>query len=451
MIQRKMPPLENDDLLFIRKDNDMVMTKINMLGKMLLINPCDTLYSLCWWKYRRISYRRAMRKNSIQKTRARILLVDDEPLIIDTMRTALEAARYAVSVAINGEMAIRAVESVHPDIILLDIVMPGMNGYETCRRLKLNKTTDEIPVIFLTTLTETFDKVLGFQCGASDYIIKSVDVDELLARIETHLSLYRLKRELRGLNEALEERVKSQTAELVRSNESLKSEIEERKSAERQVRELSRLVVRSQDEERRRIARDLHDSVAQTLLAAKMGLIESEHRIGGNTEELHRGVELVDRALQELKEIYGNLYPSMLRDLGLAAAIRWYAKHQLEMNRINVALDMEINEETSEELKVNIYRIIQELFSNIAKHSGADSVTVVLRLPDDDDILLIVEDNGIGFSIQEKAGRGFGLATIRQRCDHIGCIMEFESRQGDGVRIVIKKADNTGCRDNAPS
>jgi signal transduction histidine kinase len=62
-----------------------------------------------------------------------------------------------------------------------------------------------------------------------------------------------------------------------------------------------------------------------------------------------------------------------------------------------------------------------------------------------------VEDNGIGFSIQEKAGRGFGLATIRQRCDHIGCIMEFESRQGDGVRIVIKKADNTGCRDNAPS
>jgi signal transduction histidine kinase len=381
----------------------------------------------------------------------KILLVDDEPLIIDSMRIALEAARYAVSVAVNGEIAMQAIESVHPDIILLDIVMPGMDGYETCRCLKLNKTTNEIPVIFLTTLTETFDKVKAFRCGASDYLLKSVDVDELLARIETHLSLYKLRRELKALNEELEERVKSQTRELVESNEKLKREVDERESAERHVRELSRLVVRSQDEERRRIARDLHDSVAQTLLAAKMGLIEFEQRYRGTKVELHRGVELVDRSLQELKEIYGNLYPSMLRDLGLAAAIRWYAKHHLEMNKINVALDMEINEDIGEELKVNIYRIIQELFSNIAKHSGADSVAVVLRLLHDEDISIIVEDNGIGFSIEEKAVLGFGLATIRQRCDHIGCIMEIESGQGEGVRIVIKKTDDADYRDNARS
>jgi signal transduction histidine kinase len=383
-----------------------------------------------------------MAGDSMPANEPRILLVDDEPLIIDTIRMALEAARYNVSVAVSGEMAMKAAESVRPDIILMDIVMPGMDGYETCGRLKSNKKTNEIPVIFLTTLTETFDKLKGFQCGASDYILKSVDVDELLARIETHLSLYRLRRELRALNDELEERVRSQTEELVKSNENLKWEIEERKSAERQVRELSRLVVRSQDEERRRIARDLHDSVAQTLLAAKMRFIEFEQRFSGAGDELHRGVDLVDRALQEIKEIYGNLYPSMLRDLGLAAAIRWYAKHQLEMNKINVTLDMEINEDAEEELKVNIYRIIQELFSNIAKHSGADSVNVVLRLPDDGTISLIVEDNGIGFSIEEKTGRGFGLATIRQRCEHIGCAVEFRKRQGDGTRIVIKKAGN---------
>ncbi len=380
----------------------------------------------------------------MKNKKARILLVDDEPLIIEMIRPALEEANYAVSVAVNGELALRAVESVHPDIIILDIIMPGIDGYETCRRLKSNISTNEIPVIFSTTLSETFDKVKGFQCGASDYILKTADVDELLARIDTHLSIYRLRHELNDLNKTLEERVTMQTEELVRSNESLRKEIKERKSAEQQVRELSRDLVRSQDEERQRIARDLHDSVAQTLLAAKMKLFEFDKKSGNIEDEFHQGISLLDRALQELKEIYGNLYPSMLRDLGLGAAVRWYAKHQLEMNKITVALELDINEDVSEEIKVNVFRIMQELFSNIARHSGADSVTVVLHVQDENNIAISVDDNGIGFKAEEKAGKGYGLSTIRQRCDQNGFSLKIDSSRGSGTRIAIEKAIGQG-------
>jgi signal transduction histidine kinase len=410
-----------------------------LLCKMLLINPPNA-YTIpnegMYWEYPFIII---ILSPIMENIKAKILLVDDEPILVAPVRLALEAALYEVSVAVNCEMAIKAAESAKPDIILLDIVMPGINGYETCKRLKLNSNTKDIPVIFLTMHSETFDKVHAFQSGASDFILKSVDINELLARIETHITLYRLKRELNDLNDTLEERVKRQTEELVRANESLKKEIEERKSAERQVRDLSRDLVLSQDDERRRIARDLHDSVTQTLLAAKIKLLEFDEKPDKNKDLFNHVVSFLDRALQELKEIYGNLYPAMLHDLGLSAAVKWYSKHQLEMNKISVLMDLDIHEDASEEIKLNFYRIIQELFSNIARHSGADSVTVVFHLIDENNITLVVEDTGIGFNPHEGSGIGLGLSTIRQRCDHIGCSLEIESKEGSGVRISIRK------------
>jgi signal transduction histidine kinase len=378
----------------------------------------------------------------MKNNNARILLVDDEPILIDMLRPALVAAHYAVSVAVSSEMAIHAAETIGPDIILLDIGLPVIDGYETCRQLKLNIITKDIPVIFLTSHSDTFDKVHGFQSGASDYILKSVDVEELLARIETHITLYRLKRELQELNNTLEERVKRQTLELVSANERLKNENEERKTAEQQVRDLTRDVVLSQDEEQRRIARDLHDSVTQTLLAAKMKLREFDERPDNNKDPFNQGISFLDRALQELKDIYGNLYPAMLHDLGLAAALKWYAKHHLEMNKISVLMDLDIHEDVSEAIKLNFYRIIQELFSNIARHSGSDSVKVVFHLIDENNITLVVEDNGIGFNPQKEKGTGFGLSTTRQRCEHIGCLLKIESQEGSGVKISIQKCQN---------
>jgi formate hydrogenlyase transcriptional activator len=127
---------------------------------------------------------------------ATILVVDDEPLNVDLLEQELGAAGYRVVSAVNGEEALSAAASARPDLILLDVMMPpGPDGYETCRRLKAAEATRAIPVIFLTALSESFEKVRGFGAGAVDYVTKPFDLEELLARIRTHVALRREIRE----------------------------------------------------------------------------------------------------------------------------------------------------------------------------------------------------------------------------------------------------------------
>ncbi len=164
-----------------------------------------------------------------------ILVVDDTPASISMVRAALEDAKYRVLVATSGEKALQRIRTERPDLILLDILMPGMDGYETCRRLKADAATRDIPVIFLSALADTFDKVKGFELGAVDYLIKPMAQEELLARVHTHLSISRLEQELQKANEELETRVEQRTAELAATNVRLEEEIEVRKRAEEEI------------------------------------------------------------------------------------------------------------------------------------------------------------------------------------------------------------------------
>ncbi|HSV17604.1 MAG TPA: sigma-54 dependent transcriptional regulator [Casimicrobiaceae bacterium] len=123
--------------------------------------------------------------------KAVVLVVDDEPLNVDLLEQELEAAGYATVAATGGAEALMMAGKHAPDLILLDVMMHGMDGYEACRRLKGSEATRAIPVIFLTALTETFDKVQGFAAGAVDYVSKPFETQELLARIGTHIALRR--------------------------------------------------------------------------------------------------------------------------------------------------------------------------------------------------------------------------------------------------------------------
>jgi formate hydrogenlyase transcriptional activator len=120
-----------------------------------------------------------------------VLVVDDEPLNIDLLEQELDAAGYRTIAAAGGAEALTIAANERPDLILLDVMMNGMDGYETCRRLKSSEVTRAIPVIFLTALTETFDKVRGFGVGAVDYVSKPFEPEELLARMGTHIALRR--------------------------------------------------------------------------------------------------------------------------------------------------------------------------------------------------------------------------------------------------------------------
>jgi len=145
--------------------------------------------------------------------KANILVVDDTETNIDILVDALDKD-YEVSVAMDGLGALEAVAANPPDLILLDIMMPGMDGYEVCQKLKSDSATIEIPVIFLTALTELESKTKGFKLGAVDYITKPFEILEVKARVNTHLTLKEAKEFLRNQNAILEQKVEERTLEL---------------------------------------------------------------------------------------------------------------------------------------------------------------------------------------------------------------------------------------------
>lgn len=151
--------------------------------------------------------------------RAKILVVDDEKFYIDVVVELLNG-EYKVVVAMDGEQALRRAQTIPvPDLILLDIMMPDMNGYEVCQQLKQNPVTRDIPVIFLTVKSEVADEVKGLELGAVDYILKPVSPPIVRARVATHLALNQARRELADQNYQLEIKVKERTAELNRTKD----------------------------------------------------------------------------------------------------------------------------------------------------------------------------------------------------------------------------------------
>ena len=128
-------------------------------------------------------------------TVGRILIVDDTPANIQSLSAILKWSGYEISVATNGRQALEVVARVRPDLILLDVMMPEMDGFEACAQLKRSPEWHDIPIIFLTSKTETADIVRGFELGAVDYVSKPFNPPELLARVNTHLSIDRLRRE----------------------------------------------------------------------------------------------------------------------------------------------------------------------------------------------------------------------------------------------------------------
>jgi sigma-B regulation protein RsbU (phosphoserine phosphatase) len=137
-------------------------------------------------------------------SKEKILLVDDNPTNLQVLFQALDGSGYNLLVAKSGEAALDIVGKAHPDLILLDIMMPGIDGYEVCRRLKKDESSSDIPVIFLSSLQDTADKVLGFQVGAVDYVNKPFQSDEVKARVNTHLTIHHLRRAVENQKEKLE-------------------------------------------------------------------------------------------------------------------------------------------------------------------------------------------------------------------------------------------------------
>jgi two-component system, sensor histidine kinase and response regulator len=138
-----------------------------------------------------------------------VLVVDDNPNNLSVLVSLLRESGYRTLVAVDGESAIAQITYAKPEIILLDVMMPGIDGFETCRRLKANPDSAEIPVIFMTALSDTIDKVKGFNLGAVDYITKPFEYEEVLVRLHTHLTIQNLNL---SLKQEIEERKRTEKA-----------------------------------------------------------------------------------------------------------------------------------------------------------------------------------------------------------------------------------------------
>lgn len=186
--------------------------------------------------------------NNIKNT---VMIVDDEPENLRVLGTLLSQQGYTVRSFLNGKAALKSAKTDPPDLILLDIRMPDMDGFEVCTNLKTSASTKKIPVLFLSAIDAPGDKVQAFELGGADYIVKPFQSEEVLSRIKNHLTISRYRMKLENMNRELEARVNARTAELLESNNSLKKEIDARQSVQaalEQREEVCRTIVTTANE-----------------------------------------------------------------------------------------------------------------------------------------------------------------------------------------------------------
>ena len=341
--------------------------------------------------------------------------MDDAPSNLHLLSDMLKRKGYRVRPARSGKTALSAASAEAPDLILLDILMPEMDGYEVCASLKAHPALADVPVIFLSALGDTFDKVKAFRVGGVDYITKPFQMEEVYARIETHLKMRRLQADLQVKNEEL---LKSQA----------------------QLRVLTGRILEKQDEERRERSQQLHDALSQQLVGLGLEAWELQRQtkeVGGAASPLLQ--KLLDRINQLATEAYAisqELHPAILDRLGLVSALEHECEEVSAREGVQVDCDFRDAPDTvPAPVALCLYRVVQEGLRNIVAHARAKAARVSLKLKDGG-LLLTIGDDGAGMSpdrIQESGG--LGLASLEHRMRLIRGKFGVKSEAGTGTTV----------------
>jgi diguanylate cyclase (GGDEF)-like protein len=269
-----------------------------------------------------------------------ILIIDDNTTVLNVAVEYLQEGQFVALVAQDGESGLMQSKSARPNLILLDVLMPGIDGFETCRRLKAERETKDIPVIFMTALSNTEDKVKGFEVGAVDYVTKPIQREELLARITTHLRIQALTQQLQKQNQQLQQ----QALELKQAKETAES-------ACRELKRLANLDSLTQVANRRRF--DEHLSQEWRRLArekAPLSLILCDidyfkpyndyygHQAGDATlKQVAQAIEGAIKRPADLVARYGGEeFAIILPNTGMAGAVKVAQLIQMEIKRLQI-------------------------------------------------------------------------------------------------------------------
>lgn len=350
-----------------------------------------------------------------------ILIVDDTLDNLRLLSAMLAEQGYEVRSVTSGSTALMGIRAQAPDVILLDINMPGMNGYEVCQQLKADPKTREIPVIFISALNEVFDKVKAFSVGGVDYIAKPFQVQEVMVRIENQLSLRRLQAQLQAQNTRLQQ-----------AETELRQALEQEQALNQRIEEMATL------EERNRIARDIHDSLGHALVALNIQM-ETALALWQNDpskaqEFLLEAKQLGSEALKAVRQSVSEMRSDPLQGELLEGALNSLTQEFYRTTNIQPECQIDLSQPLSLPVNTAVYRIVQEGLTNICKHAQATAVQLRIQT-NDSGLTLILQDNGKGFRIDENK-TGFGLQGMRERTVAVGGHLEITSNPDRGCRIT---------------
>src|ERR1043165_1357862 len=283
-----------------------------------------------------------------------VLIVDDDLTARETLVAMLEGELYDLHLAKDGMQALKMLEHLRPDVILLDVMMPGLDGFEVCRRIRSMSQVVEVPIIILTALDDRDSLLQGIEAGADDFLSKPADRRELTARVRTITRLNRYR-----------------------------TLMEQREN----IRRMAEHVVAAQEEERQRISRELHDDLGQALTTHLLALRNLQEDLSIPVEVMFERLQsLYDQSYEifvKIRRLARDLRPPILDALGLKVAMQTYCAEFTRRTHLPVIFEVDESlPELPDAYNITLYRALQEALTNIVKHAQASQVWVDLSRED---------------------------------------------------------------------